>query len=484
MIKMNKSFLYLFVFALFVACNKDNSNDPNAPEKVKLAVETGDSKLPYFMVKVNEVIQNEPKVGGNLKVYLNKLEAHDSPIGIEYRGSTSYRMSDKKSYGIESWNAAGADTPFQFLNFPIEEDYILMGDVFRAADNTIFDPTLMHHYLGYEFYRKMGHYAARTEYIDLEINGIYMGAYIFMEKLKRDKNRIDIKKLEPTDTSAEAITGGYILKIDKTAGGDSTAGQPLEYYNNNWGDDAKYNEAISFRSPYDIFKNPINFPAYGEPYHPQMYLETYFLYEYPKAADITTAQKQYIQKYLSDFETALISDDFASAQRTYTNYIDINSFVDFFIINEITGNVDGYRLSTYLHKDRGEKLKMGPIWDLNIGYNKQGRVPFNDWIANYNTYVQQDAWMVPFWWPRLLQDPVFKTALKSRWQELRAGSLSNAQVLGLVDSTSKYLQDNGAIRRNYQKWIGIPVDYPLAVSELRAYLDNRLRWMDQTIEAY
>ncbi|MFT5021869.1 MAG: hypothetical protein ACI834_000543, partial [Colwellia sp.] len=267
-------------------------------------------------------------------------------------------------------------------------------------------------------------------------------------------------------------------------GGDATAGQPLEYYNNNWADDAKYNEAISFRSPYDIFKNPINFPAYGEPYHPQMYLETYFLYEYPKPEVITMAQKQYIQKYLTDFETALISDNFASAQRTYTNYIDLNSFVDFFIINEITGNVDGYRLSTYLHKDRGEKLKMGPIWDLNIGYNRQGRVPFNDWIANYNTYVQQDAWMVPFWWPRLLQDPVFKTALKSRWQELRAGSLSNNQVLGLIDSTSKYLQDNGAIQRNFNKWIGIPVDYPLAVSELRAYLVNRLKWMDQTIGTY
>ena len=127
---------------------------------------------------------------------------------------------------------------------------------------------------------------------------------------------------------------------------------------------------------------------------------------------------------------------------------------------------------------------MGPIWDLNIGYNRQGRVPFNDWIANYNTYVQQDAWMVPFWWPRLLQDPVFKTALKSRWQEVRAGSLSNNQVLGLIDSTSKYLQDNGAIQRNFNKWIGIPVDYPLAVSELRAYLVNRLKWMDQTIGTY
>lgn len=162
----------------------------------------------------------------------------------------------------------------------------------------------------------------------------------------------------------------------------------------------------------------------------------------------------------------------------------LDSFVDFFIINEITGNIDGYRLSTYLHKDRGQKLKMGPIWDLNIGYNKQGRVPFNDWIANYNLHVSQDAWMVPFWWPRLLKDPLFKAALKSRWQTLRAGAFSNAQVLGLVHGTATYLQDNGAVDRNYQKWIGIPVDYPAAVGELSTYLENRLQWMDQTIGGF
>ena len=68
---------------------------------------------------------------------------------------------------------------------------------------------------------------------------------------------------------------------------------------------------------------------------------------------------------------------------------------------------------------------MGPVWDLNIGYNRQDRVPTTDWIANYNQYVSQDAWMVPFWWTRLLEDPVFKTALRVRWNELRNNTLSN-----------------------------------------------------------
>jgi hypothetical protein len=333
-------------------------------------------------------------------------------------------------------------------------------------------------------YRSMGRYASRTQWIDLEINGVYMGVYQFMEKLKRDQNRIDIEKLTPLDTDAAAITGGYIIKIDKTAGGENGIGQPLEYFDNNWGDDALYTATNSWRSQYDIFKQPINFTPYRAPYHPDQYLETYFLYEYPKADQITNAQKEYIQGYIHDFETALINDDFTTDARTYTDYIDLDSFVDFFIINEITGNVDGYRLSTYMHKQRGGKLKMGPIWDLNIGYAKQGRVPVTDWIANYNIHVSQDAWMVPFWWPRLLEDPIFKQALKSRWTTLRATSFSDASVLGRVEQTATYLKDNGAVDRNYNRWTGIAIDYDGEVSILKNYLENRLQWMDQTIGGF
>ena len=99
------------------------------------------------------------------------------------------------------------------------------------------------------------------------------------------------------------------------------------------------------------------------------------MYEYPKADDITDEQKQYIQNYIRDFENSLFNIDNTASDRDYNNYIDIDSFVDYFILNELTGNIDAYRLSTYMHKNRGGKLKMGPIWDLNIGYNRQDRVP-------------------------------------------------------------------------------------------------------------
>ncbi|MAH82924.1 MAG: hypothetical protein CMC21_06715 [Flavobacteriaceae bacterium] len=474
--------LSFFITILFFSCSKDNSS--NYDSDTSFAIDQIGSDIPYVKITTQDIILNEPKVMANMKIFEKGEEIFSNPIGIEYRGASSFRSSDKKSYGIETWDESGNDVDVEILGFPKEEDWILTGHVFRSPE-TIFDPTLMRHYIGYELYGKMGNYSSRSKFVELEIgnnsgSNNYQGVYVFMEKLKRDSNRIDIKKLRSDDNSSENITGGYILKIDKTSGSDvALENQPLEYYENNWQDDAAYNQEISFRSNYDVYGNDIQSIApFGPPYHPFQYLETYFLYEYPKADDISEEQKTYIQNYINDFEIALVNENFNSDTRKYLDYIDLNSFVDFFIINELTGNVDGYRLSTYMHKDRGKKLKMGPIWDLNIAYGNSSRVPVDDWIANYNSYVPNDAWLVPFWWKKLLEDPIFKSALKVRWQVLRSNVLSNSSIINLIDDTSKYLIDNGAIERNYDRWTGIPIDYSGAVNDLKSYLNSRLLWID------
>ncbi|MFT7282201.1 MAG: hypothetical protein ACI9DM_001935, partial [Cyclobacteriaceae bacterium] len=209
------------------------------------------------------------------------------------------------------------------------------------------------------------------------------------------------------------------------------------------------------------------------------------LYEYPSSEDITTDQKEYIQQYMDSFEAALIADDLESGQRTYAEYIDINSFIDHMLITELVRNVDAYRLSTFLYKDRGGKLSMGPVWDLNIGFDSGDRIPWDGWVYQYNTYVEQDPWMVHFWWPRLMQDPVYTAALKTRWQALRSGPLSNSNVLGKVGETANYLKVNGAVSRNYEVWdAGIGVDYNASVASLREFLEYRLSWMDEQIAAF
>lgn len=474
--------LFFLLLCFLLGCNKVDELTSSAEQTNSILAEIAESALPLFEITTDVPIENEPKVPGHLKLYKKGELILEHPIGIEYRGSTSFRLSDKKSYGFETWNEQNEDVNVSLLDFPEEEDWILTGHVFRASESIIFDPTLIRHFVGYELFRQMGRYASRCQFVELTVNSRYDGVYVFMEKLKRDKNRINIKKLEPDENDSENITGGYILKIDKTAGGDVAPNAPLAYFETNWDDDARYNENISFRSAYDINQSVLDFDPFQEPFHEKQYLETYFLYEYPKAEDISDHQKQYIQNYIHQFETALLKEDFSTPERTYTNYIDTSSFVDYFILNELVRNMDAYRISTYIHKDLGGKLKMGPVWDLNIGYTDE-RIPLDEWIVNYNSYQPQDPWLVPFWWPKLLQDPHFIAQLKDRWSSLRANEFTTDKVVALVQNTAKYLQENGAIQRNYERWTGITVNYQAAINEMSDYLAYRLQWMDAAIAA-
>jgi hypothetical protein len=474
--------VFRLIFFLFILSCKKGNIDPETESAGKFAVEIGNSEIPYIQIKTTSQILNEPKVPAEMNIYIDKVNVLRTLIGIEYRGSTSFRISDKKSYGIETRDSNGKGIDLEVAGFPAESDWILTGDVFRASDHNIFDPTLMHHYVGYELFRRMGNYASRSKFAELEVNGVYLGVYVLMEKLKRGPDRINIMKLAPADIDTATITGGYILKIDKTAGSDVIGYHPLEYYLNNWDDDLRYTEHNSFRSKYDIFSQLMTISPYGPTNN--KYLETYFLYEYPDADGINTAQKTYIQNYMNGFETSLLTDDFSSDKRTYTKYIDRKSFIDYFILNEVCGNIDAYRLSTFMYKNRGEKLKMGPVWDLNIGYNLQDRVPFNDWIINYNTYVTADAWMLPFWWKRLMEDPQFRSELKIRWTELRTNVLNTENVLGLTNATAEYLIKNNAISRNFAKWTGIPVNYSGSVNEMNTWIRSRLEWMDSKIQSF
>lgn len=444
-------------------------------------------QLPLISIETVSPIRPDTKSTAHFSLSIDGKTAVESLIGVEYRGSTSYRMSDKKSYGFELRNAQGASRSKSLLGMPAESDWILMGHVFRATgpnDFYAFDPTLMHHYIGYELARGIGMYASRCRWVELKVDGQYQGVYILMEKLKDDPWRIDVST---PGTKGEALTGGYILKIDKTAS-YAPQGQDLSYYDGNWGDDANYTSGISFRSNYDIEGALIEeeLEPFRPPYHDQQYRETYFLYEHPKHGEMTYEQRAYIQEYVGDFEQALAEETFATEDRAYLDYIDLESFVDGFIMNELAGNIDAYRISTFLSKPRGDKLHFGPIWDLNIGYGRQGRVPATDWIANYNDYVATDAWMVPFWWQKLLQDPFFKAAVKERWTAHRSGGLSNEVVLGLVEDTKNRLVSTGAISRNYDKWraTNSTVNYDGEVSFLKSYLEQRLAWMDQEIGSW
>ena len=143
-------------------------------------------------------IVDEPKISAHLEILEEDevIEAHQ--IGIEIRGSSS-QMFDKKSYGFETWDENGEDLNVELAGFPKEEDWILYGPYS--------DKSLLRNVIIYELSNEMGQYASRTALYNLEINDVFLGTYVLMEKIKRDKNRVAISKNKEED-----ITGGYILK--------------------------------------------------------------------------------------------------------------------------------------------------------------------------------------------------------------------------------------------------------------------------------
>ncbi len=221
----------------------------------------------------------------------------------------------------------------------------------------------------------------------------------------------------------------------------------------------------------------------------------YFIYNYPKSENITEPQKTYIQNYMRDFEDALAGPDFADENLGYRAYIDVDSFVDYFIATEISGNVDGYRLSTFLVKNKNEKLAMGPLWDYNLAL---GNADYNDgarydyWLHRGEENFPGSPFAIPFWWYRLLEDDYFVSLVKLRWENLRVGELSNVALTEKITALVLSITSAGAVDRNFSRWniLGTyiwPNDYigdthDQEVTYLREWLMNRMLWLDTEID--
>ena len=384
-------------------------------------------------------IVDEPKVGASMKIiYVNdetgnwladstnpdRLQ-YDGRIAIEIRGTTS-QLTEKKSYGFETRLADGvSNNNVSLLGMPKEHDWILNG--FYYEDSYLRDP------LTYTLGRRTGHYAPRTHYCELFLNGTYQGLYLFSEKIKRDKNRVNIKKMDDDDNAEPAVTGGYIFKADRVMSNDSLA----------W-------VTISNDDSYSVS----------------------YVYHTPKPADITPEQCTYLHDYFFAFMDAVDVDD-TSEVSGYPSYIDVPSFIDYMIVSELGSNVDAYQHSTFFHKDRQQKLCAGPLWDFNFAYGNDytGRSGYDVWQFDNGTNTGS-----PFW-KQLFESPYFHRRLVARWYELTIdGPLAYDTVMALIDSLESAHYD--AVPRDKARWHSIIVDYDYHMWILRQWISDRYEWIN------
>jgi hypothetical protein len=299
----------------------------------------------------------------------------------------------------------------------------------------------------------MGHYASRSRFFELVVDNDYRGVYELEEKIKRGKHRVDVAKLHPDEIAGDSLTGGYIVSIDRMKTGDQ-----------------------GWTSMYP--SSPNNDSA------------NVYLYDYPKPDSMPQVQKDYIHHYFDKFETVMESSYWNNPDSGYSKYIDVGSFVDKFLIEELSRNTDGYRLKAWYHKNKdskkGGKIHAGPIWDYSIGW---GNCSFsggdNPWWWQYDQPYHSN--FIPFYWRKLLTDPAFQDSLQCRYKMLRSTILTENKLYAHIDSMVAYLSE--AEQRNFQRWpiLGqntwpepqpVPQDYAGEISRLKWWISQRLTWFD------
>jgi hypothetical protein len=419
-------------------------------EHIGDAAETGPkvfAHLPVLRIEVESPPTDHDKIAGTLTVIedhdgtLEDLDAapvaFESPIGLELHGSSSLDQP-KQGYKLECRDADGEDTACSLLGLPAGSDWVLHAPYA--------DKTYMRNALAYGIARAMaepaGRWEPRTQYVELFLGGDYRGVYLLVERVSREADRLDIPKT--TDPVTGAVAGGFIVKVDqhRSYGFDTAMGTPIDYAT-------------------------------------------------PRAAEVTLGEAAYIKAWFDETERALMSPTFSDPVDGYAAWLDVDAWVDQWLLNELTGNVDGYRLSAYLWADGPPgygRLRAGPAWDYDRGF---GNV---NYCASWNTdgwvwdHINQCGWsaQIPLWWQRLRSDRAFEERLRARWVELRADVLTDEALSGRI--TALQAETAEAEVRDHERWrvIGtslfpnwyVAPSWEGEVTWLEDWVLTRAEWMD------
>jgi hypothetical protein len=359
---------------------------------------------------------------------------------IWQRGQSSAAF-DKRSYGIEFFEQTGGDKKqdIPVLGMAPGHDWVLHGPYL--------DKTLMRNSLSYHIARESMFWASDTRYCELFLNGEYEGIYLIVESPRINENRIALKDYA-------LLTGetAYLLERNRP----DTDTTPLNTYG-----------LLSGKTYYPLFVC------------------------YPVDDMLTEKKLAWITQDISSFERALYADYFLDEKRGYKAYIDMDSFVTYYIINEFSMLKDSAFLSTYCTKDLGGKLLMGPVWDYNNAYDNSSGSPTYPGKEGDGFVIADNNWFA-----RLTEDRAFVDAVVKKYHEMRQGVLSTNSLLSYLEQTETYLGD--AVQRNFERWpqslnwvyLGYdehenPRDLPsheAAMEQLKAFIIARGEYLDENIE--
>ncbi len=330
----------------------------------RVIVRTG---LPVVYLKTSgPVVSKEDYVDGTMSI-VGAQNEEDNIEGlvcsVRGRGNTTWYWP-KKPYLIK------LDEKASVLGMPKHKRWILLAN--------FMDRTMMRNLVSMKVASMTGlAWSPRCQSVEVVMNDKHIGNYLLIEQVRVDKNRLNITEMKPEDNSGEALTGGYLLELD-----------------------FHYDNLVQWKDPHGQTAQWIGGTNQGIP----------FGIKSPDEEEVTPQQVQYIKDYIYEVAETLYGSDFKDPDNGYAKYLDVDSFVDYWIIFEVMGNHElGNPGSVYMHKDRGGKLTAGPVWDFDWG------------VLSYNTSPQARTGLInrnAIWYARLFEDPAFKQKVKDRFNEL------------------------------------------------------------------
>ncbi len=397
-------------------------------------------------------IKNNEEVGATIQYFDNETTNNhltdktliSERATIRIRGASS-RSYDKKSYLIKFKEENMIDGKRVSLSgMTADSEWVLNGP--------FLDKTLIRNYLCYNLAGEIMEYAPNVRFCEAYLNGEYIGVYLLVEKVEYNpKGRIDIEKTDP-----ELAVTSYIIEID--------------------------------REDKDSFRNITTFATYSL-LNVNAYSDAGYMKVVYPGETLTEGQRDYIIGDISKFEKALYSFDYSDKEKGYEAYIDVDSFIDYFLINEFTLNYDSMYLSRYVYKDVGDKLHMC-VWDFNSVFDY-----YEYTVITPRTFLMQDS----MWYEYLFKDEKFVNRVISRYKELRESYFNEEYLYQYIDEVVEYL--GPAIDRNYEKWgysflseyNGVNYDYlkpternvrnyDEAITQLKDCIDLRIEHMDTNLD--
>jgi hypothetical protein len=379
----------------------------------------------------------------NLRIIDNEhnplgIGLYDGPMEIRGRGNSSWGMPK------QGWSFRIPERT-QLLDMAPSRTWLFIAN--------FADKSLMRNYTAYEFSRDLGMaFAPKMRFVDLILNGVYMGTYNLGERVRVGEGRLDFPRLT---RDMSDVTGTYVIEISyrgRMRGHETWFTSPhVDYGLSTIFGQAEGNTAI-IRQP-----NPDN---------------------------LSREAFEYIRDYFNAMDNALFGDNFECPDTGYRAYIDVPSWIDWYLINEWYKNIDAdFRLSTYLYKPPGGKMHMGPIWDFDLAGGN----------ANYRTGDDPEGWYIrtSIWHSRLFEDPAFGQEFKDRWNYLMDNGYFE-RALQRIDDTADMIRQSAEM--NFARWpiLGHWVwpnaagyreryTYQSEVDYLRDWLTHRLHWMDREI---